>query len=355
MLKKGLIAAGAVALVVLVLGWKHINAFMDGRKTTLNTSETVRVIIDNSNSLEEIAQQMADKKLIDDIESFLSLAAYKDLKSNRIGSGMYAIEPNTSYRALLNGFTLNKAGNGNAEIEVEVTFNNCATIDDMCEAVSKCIYVSKAELKAYILDPATLAKYDFTPESVPALFMPNSYRMYYDTDAEQFVARMASEFKNFWNADRLAKLKQVGLKSPSQAVTLASIVYGEQSKNASEWPIIARLYLNRLNSGMKLQSDPTFKFCWGDQLKGVQRLTFEHRSKDCPYNTYLYAGLPPGPISLPPTAVVDAVLNPDNNDYLYMCAQPNYDGLHNFAKDYAKHSAYAKEFQNWLEKELANQ
>ena len=355
MLKKGLIAVGAIALIGLVFGWKHINAFMDGRNATINSSEPIRIVIDNSNSLEDIANMLVEKKVIDDVESFLSLAEYKGLDNSEIGSGMYSIDPNTSYRALLNGFTLNSAGNGNAEIEVEVTFNNCATIDDMCEAVSKCIYVSKEELKAYILDCKTLAKYDFTPESVPALFMPNSYRMYYDTDAEEFVARMAAEFKNFWTADRLAKLKKVGLQSPSQAVTLASIVYGEQSKNSSEWPIIARLYLNRLNSGMKLQSDPTFKFCWGDQLKGVQRLTYEHRSKDCPYNTYLYAGLPPGPISLPPTAVVDAVLNPDNNDYLYMCAQPNYDGLHNFAKDYGKHAAYAKEFQSWLEKELANQ
>lgn len=354
MFKKGLIVVAILGVVGVALGWKHIGAFMDGRKSTLNSSDAVRVVIDNSKSMEEIAKELEAKKLIDNVDAFLSLAEYKGLDNKKIGSGMYSIEPATSYRALLNGFTLNSNGNGNAEIEVEVTFNNCVTLKDMCDAVAKCIAVKSEDLQDYILSSETLSKYDFTPESVPALFMPNSYRMYYDTDAEQFVARMASEFKNFWNADRMAKLKQVGLKSPSQAVTLASIVYGEQSKNKSEWPIIARLYLNRLNTGMKLQSDPTFKFCWGDQLKGVQRLTYEHRSKDCPYNTYLYNGLPPGPISLPPTGVVDAVLNPDNNDYLYMCAQPNYDGLHNFAKDYAKHAAYATEFQNWLAGELAN-
>ena len=267
---------------------------------------------------------------------------------------MYRIESGTSYRQLLNGFTINSNGNGNAEVEVKVTFNNCATITDMCEKVAACIDIEAKELEDFILNGETLSKYGFTPETVAALFIPNSYNMFYDVTKEQFVDRMAQEFKNFWTPDRMAKLKKVGLESPSQAVTLASIVYGEQAKNQSEWPIIAGLYLNRLNTGMKLQSDPTFKFCWGDQLKGVQRLTFEHRSKDCPYNTYLYAGLPPGPISMPPAGVVDAVLNRDNNDYLYMCAQSNYDGLHDFAVDYATHDRNAKAFQNWLANELAN-
>lgn len=352
MFKKGLIVVAIIAVIGVVLGWKHIGAFMNGRVSTVNTS-TVRVAIDNRKELKVIAEELKTKKIIDDIESFISLAEYKGLTNKKIGSGMYQVEKGTSYRTLLNGFTLNSAGNGNAEIEVEVTFNNCKTIHDMAVKVAGCLALDSTELENYILSGATLSKYDFTVESVPALFLPNSYRMYYDTDPEQFVARMADEFKKFWTPDRMAKLKKVGLSSPSQAVTLASVVYGEQAINKSEWPIIARLYLNRLNTGMKLQSDPTFKFCWGDQLEGVQRLTYEHRNKDCPYNTYLYAGLPPGPISMPPTGVVDAVLNPDNNDYLYMCAQPNYDGMHNFAKDYADHARYATEFQNWLAAELA--
>jgi UPF0755 protein len=352
MVKKIIVVGGIVLLVGAFFGWKHIAAFLNGREATLN-DKAVRFVISDQQSLEEIAEDLVIQKLLSDKDAFLSVAAYKDLAIEKIGKGMYQIEPGTSCRALLNGFTLNAAGNGNAEIEVDVTFNNCQTIQDMCEKVAACLALKSEVLEQYILNGATLEKYDFTVESIPALFLPNSYKMYYDTDAEQFVARMAEEFKSFWNADRMSKLAKVGLKSPSQAVTLASIVYGEQSKNSSEWPIIAGLYLNRLNTGMKLQSDPTFKFCWGDQLKGVQRLTFEHRTKDCPYNTYLYAGLPPGPISLPPTGVVDAVLNRDNNNYLYMCAQANYEGLHNFTKEYSVHAKNATQFQNWLASELA--
>lgn len=353
MVKKGLIVVAIVAIVGVIFGWKYIGAFLDGRIGTAN-AKTEFYVLHAENSIEEIAKDLNKKGIVDDVESFLSLAEFKGLTNKKLGTGMYRIESGTSYRQLLNGFTINSNGNGNAEVEVKVTFNNCATITDMCEKVAACIDIDAKELEDFILNGETLSKYGFTPETVPALFIPNSYNMFYDVTKEQFVDRMAQEFKNFWTPDRMAKLKKVGLESPSQAVTLASIVYGEQAKNQSEWPIIAGLYLNRLNTGMKLQSDPTFKFCWGDQLKGVQRLTFEHRSKDCPYNTYLYAGLPPGPISMPPAGVVDAVLNRDNNNYLYMCAQANYDGLHDFAVDYATHDRNAKAFQAWLAKELAN-
>ncbi len=344
--KKVVFAAVAVMIVGvgLVFGWTPLMTYLK------KTDKEARVVIDNRGSLEEIAGDLKKAGVISDTDQFLSMAKSKELTIDKVEPGMYDFPAGLSYRDLLNSLK-----SGNHEVEVVVTFNNCKTIHDLCVKVSESIMVDSTELENYITDSETLNKYGFTIEQIPALFMPNSYRMYYDTDKEAFIERMAKEFKNFWTPARMAKLKEVGLKSPSQAVTLASIVYGEQSINASEWPVIARLYLNRLNTGMRLQSDPTFKFCWGDQLEGVQRLTFEHRNKDCPYNTYLHNGLPPGPISMPPTGVVDAVLNPDNNDYIYMCAQPNYDGLHNFAKDYADHAKYAAEFQKWLAAEIANQ
>jgi UPF0755 protein len=348
--KKIGIAVLLVFVVGIVLSWGKISVFLDGRTGTIN-KEKQRFVLDTELTIEEIGIKLRDAKVIDDLGAFLNVAEYKELTSEKLGAGMYEIEPGTSYRTLLNGFTKGASGQGNMEVEVLVTFNNCATVYDLAGKVSKCIGADSASIVNTILDGNTLSKYDFTVETIPALFLPNSYKMWYDTNADQFIARMAEEFKKFWTAERLAKLKKVGLSSPSQAVTLASVVYGEQAKNPSEWPIIARLYLNRVNTGMRLQSDPTFKFCWGDQLKGVQRLTYEHRNKDCPYNTYLHNGLPPGPISIPPTEVVDAVLNPDDNDYIYMCAQPNYDGLHNFAVDYATHERYATEFQQWLSKQ----
>jgi UPF0755 protein len=124
-----------------------------------------------------------------------------------------------------------------------------------------------------------------------------------------------------------------------------------KGKHATEWPIIAGLYLNRIKKGMKLQSDPTFKFCWGDELKGVQRLTYEHRDRDCPYNTYKYSGLPPGPICIPPTQCVDAVLNREKNDYIFMMAKADHSGLHDFTINYSDHSRLAAIYSKWLKSE----
>lgn len=346
MLKKIILAGAALAIIGVIALWPKISVYLAGSKTTKNS--TVVYIPFRGGNLEDLAHQLVEAKVIEEVDAFLKVGEYKKLTQDRLAPGMYPIQPATNFRALLNGFTLNANGNGNAEVEVEVTFNNCRDIPELAGKVSKSLMVDSAELVETLTSEATLTRYDFSAEQLPALFLPNTYKMFWDTPAAAFLDRMATEFRNFWTADRKAKLAQVGLKTPSEAVTLASIVYSEQGKHASEWPIIAGLYLNRLNQGIRLQSDPTFKFCWGDRLKGVQRLTYEHRDIDCPYNTYYNDGLPPGPICIPPTAVVDAVLNRDNNEFIFMIAQPNYSGLHDFSKDYATHAKNAKIYQKWL-------
>lgn len=348
MFKKVLIGVIAIGLVGFIFGWKYISLFLAGVHKSGNTT-TVEVPIAQTSDFKSIMEILSKKGIVDDTEAFERLAVYKKLDANTIEFGMHRIEAHTTYRQLINGLL-----SGSSEVEVKVTFNNCNTISDLCEKVSKCLGINASELENYIYSENTLNKFGFAKETIPALFLPNTYKMFYDTDKERFVQRMADEFKKFWTPERMNLLKEQGLKTPSEAVTLASVVYGEQSKRGEEWPIIAGLYLNRIRTGMRLQSDPTFKFCWEDQLKGVQRLTYEHRSKDCPYNTYLHDGLPPGPISLPPTAVVEAVLHADKNNYIYMCAQANYDGLHDFTPDYATHEKNAKAFQNWLANELKN-
>ena len=340
----GLLIVGAIGIVAF---WPKISVYMAGMKTTEN-SKTVAFYFDASKGLKGLADQLESEKIIANKDAFLKVGAYKKLDAERLASGKYEIESGTSYRTLLNGFTKNSAGNGNAEVEVEVTFNNCRDVYQMSGKVAKCLMIDSADLADMLTNDSTLEKYDFTSEQLPALFLPNTYKMFWDTDAEQFLVRMADEFKDFWTAERKSKLAKIGLDSPSEAVTLASIVYSEQAKNPEEWPIIAGLYLNRIKQGIRLQSDPTFKFCWGDQLEGVQRLTYEHREIQCPYNTYYNDGLPPGPICIPPTQVVDAVLNRDNNDYIFMCAKADYSGKHDFTVGYAEHAANAKKFQEWL-------
>jgi UPF0755 protein len=350
--KRNVIIAGIVlVLVIIAIAAPKIMLFLAGNKKSIN-EKSVEFFIKKPTDLNELATSLQEQGIIDDSKAFISVGDYKGLNKDKIALGKSMIASGTNFRSLLNGFTINSNGNGNAEVEVEVTFNNCRDIYQMSGKLSKILAIDSSKLVNYLTDGKTLSNLGFTVEQLPALFIPDTYKMYYDTDEKVFVDRMAQEFKNFWTADRKSKLSAIGLKSPSQAVTMASIVYSEQSVNSDEWPIIAGLYLNRINLGIKMQSDPTFKFCWGDKLKGVQRLLNVHRDIDCPYNTYKIKGLPPGPICLPSPKVVDAVLNRANVKYIYMCAKPDYSGRHNFAVSGAEHMRNAEIFQNWLAAEL---
>jgi UPF0755 protein len=351
MFKKIVLVGLALALVAGIFLYPKISLFFKSRSNTVNTTQVV-YLLSEPKSIEEIAKDLQTLKVLEDTEDFVAVAKYKELTVDRIAAGKYIIEVGSQLRTILNGITKNAAGNGNGESEVTVTFNNCRDIYQLAGKVSKQITVDSTEFVAKIFSNEILDKYKFSKEQIPALFIPNSYQFYYDTDIDSFIDKMAEEFKNFWTTERLSKMKNIGLSSPSQVVTLASIVYSEQSKNESEWPVIAGLYLNRLDKGMKLQSDPTFKFCWGDQLNGVQRLLSVHTQIDCPYNTYRYAGLPPGPIYIPSSKVVDAVLNRQKNDYIFMMAKPDYSGLHDFTVDYADHQKFAGIYQKWLANEL---
>ncbi|MEM9025071.1 MAG: endolytic transglycosylase MltG, partial [Bacteroidota bacterium] len=162
-----------------------------------------------------------------------------------------------------------------------------------------------------------------------------------------FFQRMAREFKAFWTDERKAKARKAGL-SQSQVATLASIVQAEQSNHRDERPRVAGLYVNRLHKGMRLQADPTVIYALQDF--SIRRVLNVHKDVDSPYNTYRHAGLPPGPINLPEIASLDAVLNHEQHNYLYMCAKPDFSGYHNFAKTYEQHLVNARKFQRELNK-----
>jgi UPF0755 protein len=353
MSKKILIALLAIAIFGGGIIFKDKLVVLWYSAATTSNTQTKAFFISKPMDLLTLSNKLKEEGIVKTIEPIKVLGTHKKLTLNNIALGKYEIAPNTSLRTLLNGFHLNSLGNGNAEVEVDVVVPNVRFLEDLAGKLSEKTIVDSAEFISLLSSKEILEKYDFTREQLPALFIPNTYKMYYDTDAKSFISRMAKEFKNYWTPARREALKTVGLNSPSEAVTLASIVYSEQSRQKSEWPIIAGLYLNRIHQGIPLQSDPTFKFCWGKKLDTVQRLLNEHRNIKCDYNTYFIKGLPPGPICIPPLGVVSAVLNPAKHDYIFMVAEPSYSGKHLFAKNYSEHNANAKIFQSWLASELA--
>lgn len=177
--------------------------------------------------------------------------------------------------------------------------------------------------------------------------LPNTYRVYWETDATGLAQRLRKESDKWWNADRLKKAWALGL-SPREVVTLASIVQ-EETAQVSEAHAVAGLYLNRLKKKMLLQADPTLKYALGDW--SIQRLLDEDKKVDSPYNTYRNPGLPPGPIRIPETHYIEAVLNPEKHNFLYMCAKPDGSGTHAFARTYSQHLRNARAYQSMLNRE----
>lgn len=213
----------------------------------------------------------------------------------------------------------------------------------IAKKISSQMMVDSVSVATALNDPVFLAGYGFTPENVFALFLPDTYEMFWTASVTEIFSRMKKEYDAFWNSDRLAKARAQRL-TPMQVSVLASIVSGETLKQF-EYPVIAGVYLNRYRKGMKLQADPTVAFCYDYKL---DRILKKHLTVDSPYNTYKYAGLPPAPINVPPKACLDAVLEPQNHNYIYFCASPAFDGTHRFAVSYSDHLKNARAFQREL-------
>lgn len=217
------------------------------------------------------------------------------------------------------------------------------TRERLAQKIAVQMMVDSAEVASALNDADFLEGYGFTPENVFAMFLPDTYQMYWTATVREIFDRFKKEYDAFWTEDRLAKARAQGLDR-MQVSVLASIVSGETLK-AFEYPVIAGVYLNRYRKGMKLQADPTVAFCHGYTL---DRILKKHLQIDSPYNTYKYAGLPPAPINVPPKGCLDAVLNPDKHGYIYFCASAAFDGTHKFAVTYNEHLKNAREFQRAL-------
>ena len=257
-----------------------------------------------------------------------------------VKSGRYKIRDKMNNKELINMF---RTGN---PYPVYVSVNKMRTLDEIAGTAHEELNTSKEELLTLLKDADVLADLGFDTTTIMAMFIPNTYQIYWNTPALDLLKRMKKEYHRFWNEDRMAKASAIGL-SPEQVITLASIIE-EETVKAEEYPVIAGVYINRLNRGIKLDACPTLKFVLGDFT--ISRILDRYLKINSPYNTYMYAGLPPGPIRMASIKVIDSVLNYQKHDYLYFCAKSDFSGYHNFSKTLRQHNIYAREYHQELNK-----
>jgi len=243
-------------------------------------------------------------------------------------------------KGMSNAHIINLLRSGRQE-EVALVFNTTRHFDRLAGVLSKQIEADSASLIQAFNDTSKMESLGFSRINWFAMFIPNTYRFLWNTSADQFLERMKKEYDAFWNQERLKKLGDMGFDR-FQLVTLASIVQEETFK-PDEMARVAGVYMNRLKKGIRLQADPTVIFATGDY--SIRRVLHKHLTIESPYNTYLYSGLPPGPIRIPSIQAVDACLNYEKHDFFYFCARDDFSGYHSFALIYSEHMRNARKYR----------
>lgn len=272
-------------------------------------------------------------------EGFKLLAEWKNLP-NKLKSGRYLLGNGLSNNDLVNRL---RAG---IQDPIRLTLNMAHDLNEVAGQAARYLQADSSQFSNYLQSEQVLSDFGLEPFDLKGIFLANTYEFYWNTSPQDFVARMLKESNRFWES-RYAKLEETGL-SQAEVITLASIVESETAK-PDEMPRVAGLYLNRLAKGIKLQSDPTV--IYAHQLANrdtvIRRVWNKYLSIDSPYNTYKYKGLPPGPIRIPDPRSIDAVLNAESHEYIFMCADPDRPGYHAFARTNRQHNVNRLKYQRW--------
>jgi UPF0755 protein len=342
--KKYFSYASVLLLVVLLgLGIKiYVDIFTDNTKFS---QDEVFVYVPSDATYQEVKEIMAP--FVKNMENFEKVTEKRSYIDN-IVPGKFLLKKG------MNSFQLVSAIRRN--VPVNLAFNNQERLENLCIRLSSQIEPDTTKLLKCFRDTLFLKENGFTKETVFAMFLPNTYEVYWNISAEKFRTKMLKEYNRFWTKERILKATALNL-TPIQVITLASIVHKETAKK-SERKTVAGVYLNRLELGMPLQADPTIiyalKLKTNDFDQIIKRVLYDDLFIKSPYNTYTTIGLPPGPIAMPDVDAIDAVLNPEKHNYIYFCASVEKFGYHVFASTYEQHQVNAKKYSDWMNAQGTN-
>ncbi len=333
---KVLIVLGILLIFAMAFGYWLYRSVMSPNVQTAGGKD-VELFIPTGSDYNQVKTILADAQFIINEKSFNWVANKKELPDN-IHPGRYIVKDGMSNNQLVNMLR------GGLQSPVKVTFNNIRNVDMLAGRIASQIEADSASISNLLHNQEYINQLGFNSYTIPALFLPDTYEFYWNTDAEGFVVRMFQEYNKFWNEDRKQQAQSQGL-TPIQVSTLASIV-NKETNMSDEMPRVAGVYINRLKNNWLLQADPTLIFAWNDY--SIKRVLDRHKEIESPYNTYKYLGIPPGPICIPSLSAVKAVLNAENHHYFYFCAKEDFSGYHNFAKTLAEHNRNAAKYQQAL-------
>jgi UPF0755 protein len=230
---------------------------------------------------------------------------------------------------------------------VRFVVNKFRTKEDFARYAGRQLECDSADVAEFLMSPDSMRRFGLDTLTAMTLVIPNTYELYWNTDASGLMRRMSIERDRFWTPERRRAAERQGM-SPEEVYAMASIIE-EESNKIKDKPLIASVYINRIRKGMTLSADPTLKYALRDF--GLKRIRFKHieAAGDSPFNTYRMKGLPPGPICTPSPETIDAVLAAPETTFLFFCARPDFSGYHDFASDERAHMANARAYQRALD------
>ena len=331
-----LLVFGALIVIAILAGYGTYQKIMRPNVSTPE-GQDFSLYIPTDADFQQVKDSLYLHHLINDEGGFEWVATRKEYPTH-VKPGHYVVKNGMSNFQLVNMLR------GGMQTPVKVTFNNVRDIRQLAGRIGTQIEADSSEIVSYLTHSDSISPWGFNQRTLPALFLPNTYEFYWNTDAEKFVCKMKREYDKFWNENRRNKARGLQL-SPIEVSILASIVDKETNKT-DEMARIAGVYLNRLRSGWLLQADPTLVFAVGDfEMKRVLNV---HKEIESPYNTYKYTGLPPGPICIPSLAAINAVLDAEKHHFYYFCAKDDFSGYHVFAKTLSEHNRNAQAYHRAL-------
>ncbi len=325
-----------VLVVIVLLAGVGVNYYLKYFGPNV-TNKQEYLYIHTGATYADVIKTIQDKEIVKDTVTF-NWAATNMNYIHRVKPGKYRLQNGMSNRKFIN-----MLASGTQE-PVKLEFHGLRQKEQFAGFVAKKLEADSVSIIRLLDSSAFVAKYGFTTDNVYTVFMPNSYQLYWNTSPEKFFKKMYANYEKFWTPERKQKAAAINLSQPEVSV-LASIVDAE-ALHDDDMPAVAGLYLNRLKKGMKLEADPTVIFALNDFT--IKRVLNRDLAYNSPYNTYMYKGLPPGPIMMPSVNAVNAVLDYQHNDYIYMCAKADFSGYHAFANNMAEHQINAHAFQKAL-------
>lgn len=320
-----------IAGVVVFCAWKFFGP-------ALHAPEGNFFYIHTGSGYDQVKNDLKKNKFINGDFWFDKVAKYSGYNKT-VKPGKYKINEGMS---IVNLVKMLRAGK---QVPVNLVITKLRTREDLAKKITNNFESDSADIIDFLNSNDSLMQFNVDTNTLMTMVIPNTYTFTWNTTPQNILKKLADEEEKFWNENRLKDAGRLHL-TPKEVYTLASIVEEETNKQEDKGKI-ASVYVNRLRKGMRLAADPTIKFAMKNF--GLKRIYHKYLVFPSPYNTYLNAGLPPGPICTPSIKTIDAVLEMPETNYIFFVARSDFSGFSDFASTYQEHLIYAKSYQQALD------